>query len=39
MYYAWNEHHKTPSEIYNMSNGELEVIKAFYIMEMERRKR
>lgn len=37
MYYAWREHHIKPSEIYNMSDGELEILKAFYVIDMERR--
>lgn len=33
MYYAWSKHGIEPSRIYNMSEGELKVIRAFYIME------
>lgn len=32
MYQAWKNHGIKPSEIYNMSKGELEIIKAFYII-------
>lgn len=39
MYYAWEEHHIRPSDIYKMKNGEFQIIKAFYILDMERRKR
>lgn len=37
MFYAWKEHHKTPSEVYNMSDGDLKIIKAFHIIENEHR--
>lgn len=33
MYYAWVKHGIEPSKIYSMSDGELKVIRAFYIME------
>lgn len=37
MYYAWREHHLRPSEFYKMDKGELEVLKAFYVIDMESR--
>lgn len=37
MYHNWINHGIEPSKIYNMKKGELEMIKAFYIIDMERR--
>lgn len=33
MYYAWMKHGVKPSEIYTMGNGELQVLRAFYIID------
>lgn len=39
MYYAWVRRGIKPSEIYNMSDGELKILKAFYIIETTPRNR
>lgn len=36
MYEAWDKHGIKPSEIYNMSGGELIVLKAFYLKSLEK---
>ena len=33
MYYSWVRHGIKPSEIYKMSDGELKILKTFYIYE------
>lgn len=33
MYYAWVKHGIKPSKIYSMTDGELQVIRSFYIIE------
>ncbi|MEG0899573.1 MAG: hypothetical protein RSD67_05965 [Oscillospiraceae bacterium] len=37
MLYAWICHGIRPSLVYNMSEGELKIIRAFYIIEAERK--
>ncbi len=39
MYYAWNKHGIKPSEIYKMSSGELQLLRAFYVIETENLKK
>ncbi|WP_278308273.1 hypothetical protein [Niameybacter massiliensis] len=35
MYYAWVKHGWEPSKVYNMSDGELKILRAMYIIEIE----
>lgn len=39
MFYAWCKHGIKPSDIYKMSDGEKSLLRAFYIVEMEKRKK
>lgn len=36
MFDAWIKHGVRPSEIYKMSDGELKVLRAFYIIEKQK---
>lgn len=38
MYHAWNKHGIKPSEIYKMTSGELQLLRAFYVIEIEKLK-